>query len=56
VIQYHYVIIDLLADYLEGELQAVSDIQAARWMTLEETANLDVTELVSEVAKEVLAH
>lgn len=34
--QYHYVIVDLMASYLEGELEAGDDALEARWFRAEE--------------------
>jgi 8-oxo-dGTP diphosphatase len=35
-VQYHYVIVDLAADYVAGELQASSDAALARWIPISE--------------------
>lgn len=35
-VRYHYVLIDLVAEYLGGELAVGSDIEDARWVTKEE--------------------
>lgn len=35
-VRYHYVLIDLVAEYLGGELAVGSDIEEARWVTREE--------------------
>ena len=43
-IQYHYIVIDYLAEYLEGELRASSDIDQAAWLTFEEIRNLAITD------------
>jgi ADP-ribose pyrophosphatase len=41
-VAYHYVIVDLEADYLEGEPAAADDAADARWVTNEEIKQLDV--------------
>jgi 8-oxo-dGTP diphosphatase len=41
-IAYHYVLVDFLCDYLEGELTAGSDITAARFVPLSELAGFDL--------------
>ncbi|MGM0411766.1 MAG: NUDIX hydrolase [Pseudomonadota bacterium] len=41
-LQYHYVVVDLVADYLEGEVGAASDAAEARWLTPAELAELPV--------------
>ncbi len=42
-IRYHYVIIDLLAKYVSGELKAQTDAAACGWFTPEEVAAMDIT-------------
>ncbi len=42
-IQYHYVIVDLAADYVKGELAPGDDAADARWVTAEELATLNVS-------------
>ncbi|MDY6979069.1 MAG: NUDIX hydrolase [Pseudomonadota bacterium] len=41
-LRYHYVIVDLLADYLEGEPQAGDDALDAAWIEPETLARLEV--------------
>lgn len=43
-VQYHYVLIDFLADYLEGELIAGSDASEAIWTSFAESLNFDLVE------------
>ena len=42
-IRFHYVIVDLLADYVSGELSAGDDAVEARWVSAEEIAELTVS-------------
>lgn len=42
-IRYHYVIIDLLARYVSGELKASTDAAECGWFTPEEVASMDIT-------------
>jgi ADP-ribose pyrophosphatase YjhB (NUDIX family) len=42
-IKYHYVIIDLLARYTDGGIEAQSDAEECGWFTPEELAGLDIT-------------
>ncbi|MGD8667082.1 MAG: NUDIX hydrolase [Desulfobacterales bacterium] len=42
-IRFHYVIIDLLADYASGELAAGDDALEARWVSAEEITELKVS-------------
>jgi 8-oxo-dGTP diphosphatase len=53
-VRFHYVLIDLLAEYVSGELTPASDISDARWVRAEELAKLDVTEKASQIVREVL--
>ncbi len=54
-VQYHYVLIDLLAHPAGGELRVSSDILDARWVTLEELDQLPVTSpRVREVAAQAI--
>jgi len=41
-VQYHFVLIDLLARYTGGEAKAQSDAEECRWVTTEELAGLDM--------------
>ena len=42
VVKYHYVIVDLAADYVSGEPRAGDDAADARWITQAELARLTV--------------
>jgi mutator protein MutT len=48
-IKYHFVIIDLLARYVSGELKAGSDAAECRWVTPREMTELDLTPLLREM-------
>ena len=48
-IKYHYVIIDLLARYVSGELRAQSDAEECRWVTPQELVELDLTPMLREM-------
>lgn len=41
-VRFHYVIVDLAADYLSGDPRPGDDAVAARWISEAELANLDV--------------
>ena len=45
-IRYHYAIIDLLANYIGGDLKAQSDAQECGWFTPEEVAGMDITPIL----------
>ncbi len=42
-VQFHYVIVDLAADYVKGELRPGDDAADARWVAAEELALLNVS-------------
>jgi 8-oxo-dGTP diphosphatase len=42
-VQYHYVLIDLTATYVTGDLSVGSDIEDARWVREGQVASFDVT-------------
>ncbi len=53
-IQYHYVLVDLLAQPIGGQLRVGDDAQDARWLRLEEMPTLDVPDRVRKLAHRVL--
>ena len=53
-VRFHYVLIDLPAEYVSGELAAASDISDARWVREEELGEFDVTEKARELVQKVL--
>jgi ADP-ribose pyrophosphatase YjhB (NUDIX family) len=48
-VAYHYVLVDYLCDYLEGELSPGSDITAARFVALSELAGFELPEFTAGV-------
>jgi len=54
-VQYHYVIIDLMARVVGGSLRPGTDVSDARWARLEDVETLDMTEKARELARELLA-
>ena len=50
-IKYHFVIIDLLARYVGGEIKAQSDAEECRWVTPQELIKLDLTPLLRDMLK-----
>jgi len=54
-VQYHYILIDLLATYLGGKLTVGSDIDDARWVTEEELPRFDVTKGALPVIRKALS-
>jgi len=43
-ILFHYVIIDLLAEYVEGEIRPADDVSDAGWFNPSDVEKLDITE------------
>ena len=43
-VRFHYVIVDLIADYVSGELRAGDDALDVRWVSSGETKHLDMSE------------
>ncbi len=54
-IQYHYILIDLLAEYESGELTPASDAQDACWFKMDELAEIDVPDITVRVIREAAA-
>ncbi len=50
-IAYHYVLVDFLCDYLEGELRAGSDSTAARFVPIEEISGFELPSGTAEVIR-----
>ena len=50
-IKYHFVIIDLLARYVGGEIKAQSDAEECRWVTPQELVELDITPMLRAMLK-----
>lgn len=52
-VRFHYVIVDLAARYLEGEVRAADDAADARWLTWEELRGLPVSKNTLKVLREI---
>jgi 8-oxo-dGTP diphosphatase len=50
-IAYHYILVDYLCDYLDGELTPGSDITAARFVPLSEIARFDLPQPTADVIR-----
>ena len=50
-VKYHFVIIDLLARYVSGEIKAQSDAEECKWVTLQELVELDITPMLQDMLK-----
>ena len=53
-VRFHYVIVDLLADYVSGEPKPSSDACGARWVTPQELEELPVSRITREFLKEII--
>jgi 8-oxo-dGTP diphosphatase len=52
-VRFHYIIIDLLADYISGTPQAGDDAEEVRWVLSEELKSLEVNHRTINVLKSV---
>jgi len=50
-VQFHYVIVDLAADYVSGEPHPADDAQDAQWFTPEEVQNIPLTRNTLELLR-----
>jgi ADP-ribose pyrophosphatase len=55
-VKYHYVLIDLLAEYKSGEIVAQSDATEYRWVTPEELPGLDMTPQLRTLLMQTMSH
>lgn len=53
-IQYHYVVVDLLADYIEGQPSPDDDALEARWVTFEALRDLPASRTTREVLRKTV--
>ena len=51
-IRYHYVIVDLMADYIAGEPRPGDDVTEARWVSSQEMKKLEVSPKTLELLRE----
>ncbi len=51
-VRFHYVIVDLAADYVSGELTAGDDAVEARWISAQQLAHLKVSRTTLQLLKE----
>jgi len=42
-IRFHYVVVDMMADYISGEVQGADDALEARWVSPEELKDMEVS-------------
>ena len=53
-VRYHYVVVVFRGEYVGGEAQPASDAMAARWVTADELAALDMSPRVKALVRRVL--
>lgn len=53
-VQFHYVIVDLLADYVSGELRPGDDVRQARWVAPVELEKLPISQTTLELLRQQL--
>ena len=51
-IRFHYVIVDLIADYIDGELRSGDDALEARWVSPEEMNKMNISTVTLKVLKQ----
>lgn len=49
VVQYHYILIDFFAKYMDGVLKAGSDVEDAKWVSKDELDSYDIPEITRKV-------
>lgn len=52
-VRYHYVIVDLKADYLRGEVRPGDDAADARWIAEKELPHLEISRPTKRLLKEI---
>ncbi len=50
-VRFHYVVVDVEADYVDGEPAAGDDAAAARWFTPDELARVDVSPYTADLLR-----
>jgi len=53
-VQYHYIIIDFYAEPVGGALQPGTDVSDARWASMADLDDLEMTEKAEEIARQLL--
>ena len=51
--RFHYVIVDLMADYISGQPKAGDDASEARWITAQDMADLPISENTMKALKKL---
>ncbi|MBI5029636.1 MAG: NUDIX hydrolase [Chloroflexi bacterium] len=53
-VQYHYTLVDFVADYASGDVHAASDILDARWLPLSEVSTFELPEMTRKVIEKAI--
>lgn len=53
-VRYHFIVIDLLANYQDGTVEAASDIDAAQWFYKDQVKTLNCNDSIKRIAESVL--
>ena len=53
-VRYHYIIIDFYAEPIGSTLQPGTDVSDARWVSLDDLDDLEMTEKAEEIARQLL--
>ena len=53
-VRFHYIIVDVVADYVGGEIRAGGDVSEARWVTLEEVRGFPVSQTTRSVLEDMI--
>ena len=53
-VRFHYVIVDFIGDYIQGELRAADDASEARWVTAYDMASLPMNKVTQNVLRETI--
>lgn len=53
LIKYHYIVLDFWATYKSGRLRASSDVDEARWFSIEQIERLKCSDKIKDLARQV---
>ncbi len=53
-VQYHYTLVDFVADYVSGDLRAATDVLDARWLPLTAVSSFELPEITRKVILKAL--
>ncbi len=53
-VRFHYILVDYLAKYKEGELQAGSDVSDAKWISIEDLGRFKIAKTTKDMIKRII--